>query len=301
MRSPGNCVRQTALLLALLSPVAVTDAQVAIQVKNPSLSASWSSQVQLSSLVPLTFRWRWDGAETPKAVAWQVATVTPASMAGTLATRSGDLIASETGMRLAAQTVKGGTYEEFTVNPEKSWPAKFYIRVRVNTERTSVFSRWVTVSVVQREAVVVNPSCTIQAFKRNDQLAPIVASKTVQITAGEIVDHREWPEQRVLIRITNRLSTSSVNYRIALTVTGSGKPVDTGTLQKDFSQEWWNPDNAHTLAASATETLTIVLKPFPSLSAGMTIEPPEGVLSFVASISPASGAGTSCSFMFTRK
>ena len=68
-------------------------------------------------------------------------------------------------MRLPA---KAGVYDEFTVTPASTWPAKFYVRVRVNVAKKSVYSRWVSVSVVSAKAsFVANPTRALKGWKVN--------------------------------------------------------------------------------------------------------------------------------------
>ena len=84
MRAFTAGVRRAALTLAFLLGVgAPAGAQVAIQVKSGTV---WTSNIELKAVAPIPFRWRWDGAETPTGVAWQLATVTPTSTATTRAT-----------------------------------------------------------------------------------------------------------------------------------------------------------------------------------------------------------------------
>jgi hypothetical protein len=290
-------VRRVVVLLAVFAPVAAVQAQVAIQVKS---GTTWTASLELRSVGPITFRWRWDGADTPTGVAWQLATATPTS---TATNRSADVVASDTPMRLPASSgVKGG-YEEFTVTPASSWPAKFYVRMRVTTGRSTVYSRWVPITVVQRAAldvVLVNPTCTVEAFKYRKG---IFSSTTVKITLGEIVDDDEWPEQRVLIRITNRVATGSVSYRLKLNFSNYTNPIDPTKMVREVADGFLDAAKIQTTAASATETLRFFLMKSYSFEDNKleSIEPLKGVLRFEASTTPVSGPGSNCSFIFTVK
>jgi hypothetical protein len=293
MPSPVIRVRQSCLVFALLAPLAAADAQVAIQVKS---GTTWTANITISSVGPITFRWRWDGTESLTGVGWQLATVTPTS---TATTRSTDVVAGDTPMRLPA--VKGG-YQEFTVTPQRNWPAKFYIRVRATAGRKVAYSRWVTVTTVTRTEVAGNPTCTFEAWKHTNQrnVAPlgVIPEKTEPIVSGEIVQEIEFPEQRIWLIIKNRTSTA-VTYRRNVTLSVDGKPFDWLFL--------WVLDNA-SLGGSALHTSTIeepdtvkvlLVKKTELLSSETVATPPYGVLRFDASVTPTSGKGSTCSFAYT--
>ena len=288
MRSILTRVRQAALLLllALLSPGAVTNAQVAIQVKNPSLSATWSSDVQVSSLVPLTFRWRWDGAETPTSVAWQLATVTPTSTATTRAT---DVIASETGMRLPA---KAGVYEQFTVTPASTWPSKFYVRVRVNIGRKSVYSRWTIVSVVpERTSFVANPTCSIQGeVSRSVEVAGspgVFSSESKSFAAGGTYE-LPWRRLRLLVTIKNS-SRYDVTYRRSIRVLLNGKEAPHFIPWIVSHETEADPMLLRKVAGATPDELEMVFQTPPDLP---------GKYEIFISIKPVGAAESECKFWF---
>ena len=287
MRSFATHVRHSTFLLALLAPGAAADAQVAIQVRNGKL---WVSSLEVKNLDLLTFRWRWDGAQTPTAVAWQVATQTPTS---TATTRASDAIASETPMRL---TATHGVYQEFTVTPARSWPSKFYIRMRVHLGKTSVYSRWITIGVSQRDDVATNPTCTIKAYKVS------TVPTSLPIGQGEVVDGAYWTSQLIYFVFLNRLS-SAVEYRRSVRFSNDGTPYQAAELSQFVADETYgdyaeaavivNSSVLRTLAPGKTDTVKL------RVEKKILLGKPTGLLAFSARVYPTSGNGGSCSFSFT--
>jgi hypothetical protein len=244
-------VRLAASLLALLSPVAASDAQVGIAVKR---GTAWTSSIELTSLQPLEFRWKWDGFETPTRVAWQLATQTPGA---TAATRSSDVIASETALRLPA---KSGIYELFTVNPLADWPSKFYVRVRVDAGRKTAYSAWVTVSVLQRTSLVAYPTCALSGWKKNvpDNSWDVgaVVKPLEPISPGETVGFG-WNFAFVHIIVKNDASTEA-RYRRNIFV------LKNGVSQKELLNTGWyvntlelDPTTIRSIGGRKADTLTL--------------------------------------------
>lgn len=264
-------VRRALFSLALVLTSATTArAQVAIQVRS---GTTWTSALELKALAPIPFRWRWDGAETPTGVAWQVATVPPTS---TATTRTTDVVAGETPMRLADATGGKGAYTEFTVTPDKSWPSRFYIRVRVSVDRKAVYSRWITVSVVQRTDVATNPLCTIEAT--NHAVSTTTqAAVTKPIASGEKIFDSKSSSQHIRITFKNRLTTP-VTYRRTISFDVVG--------QKNLTYNTPDPQAVHELAASGSDT-------FEAFFAVMN-----GKVQITATATPSTGSSSKCSFVY---
>ena len=266
-------VRRAVAALVILAPLGISDAQVAFQVKSGS---TWTSSITLTAITPLTFRWRWDGAETIVGVGWQVATIAPVSTATTRAT---DVIAGETPMRLPS-AVKGG-YHEFTVNPDERWPLTFYIRMRATVGRTSVFSRWIPVTVNQRTPVAANPTCTIAAIARGlnpsaftDPTQPVLSKP---IESGAKVSSLTFDSYILRVTFKNHLATP-VSYRRTIWFALMGEKV------VSYSTE--NTDEIHELAASKTGSFEMLLVL------------PSGTVSASASVRPLSGLRSDCAFKY---
>jgi hypothetical protein len=297
MPAIATSVRHIASILAVVTPFAAVDAQVHAQVRNLN-GATWTSVITVSSLAPLTFRWRWGGSQTPTGVAWQLATVTPIS---TATTRASDVIADETGLRLPANA---GAYEEFTVTPSASWPAKFYIRVRVNLGRTAVYSPWTTVTVVQRTTLVANPTCRIEGWKVDeahlsghpwDPSTQAIPEKKQSVQSGELVDGGIWEYVIVRFLFQNRHATAPVSFRRTLKSSLVEDGKDLLWLYGAKDAPVLEPSEIQTLAASKTEIITFYMM------AGGLIPRPTGILRFDATTTPLSGTGDKCSFIFTIK
>ena len=248
MRALVIYVRRTGFVLTLSAPMMATDAQVAIQVKS---GTTWASIIERAT-PPVTFRWRWDGAETPTGVAWQVATVTPTS---TATTRTQDVIAGETPMKLPASSdVKAG-YEEFTVTPAAGWPATFYIRVRVNTGRTAVYSRWIAVSVAERAGDAVSLSCAVEGWHQPtgifwewDRPKPIVPRFYVMRPHD-----RAWIY--ALVKNTGR---TVANYKRRIRISHDQQNIAEGKPAAPWSVIAGLADNTvRTISPGKTDTVTI--------------------------------------------
>jgi hypothetical protein len=258
------------LLALVLTSATALDAQVAIQAKN---GTTWTSTIELKAVAPVTFRWRWDGTETPTGVAWQVATVTPTS---TATTRTADVVAGETPMRLSEASGAKGAYTEFTVTPEKTWPAQFYIRVRVTVDRKAVYSRWIAVSVVQRTDVAANPLCTIEAT--NHAISTTTqAAVTKPIASGEKIFDSKSSSQHIRITFKNRLTTP-VSYRRAISIDVVG--------QKNLTYNTQDPQTVHDLGASGSDS-------FEAFFAVLN-----GKVQINATATPSSGSSSKCSFVY---
>ena len=281
MRPIAAHVRRAGFLLALLTPIVAADAQVAIQVKN---GTAWTASIELRSVGPITFRWRWDGTETLNAVAWQFATITPTS---TATTRSGDVVASETAMRLPT---KAGVFEEFNITPLKTWPDRFYIRVRVNAGRKVAFSRWISVGIVQRTLVVESPTCSMEASKHYRDPKSIVAPKTEPLAGGELVSSSLWNFQKFRFTFRNRLATS-VSYRRSFTV-HVNDALYTGYQVPTPSADYLDAQRIRVLGAAATDIFDVQLttvKPFGIVSGFVRVE---------ATATPLEGVGGTCRLVY---
>jgi hypothetical protein len=120
-------------------PLARLQAQVGLWVQSGN---TWTGITEIRSLGPVNLRWRWDGAEVPTLVRWNLTTQPPDF------TQLTNPVSLTGNLQLPA---KGGEYEPFTVTPHPAVHFPFYIRVRVDlaargdTPAKSVFSRWITV------------------------------------------------------------------------------------------------------------------------------------------------------------
>ena len=266
-------VRRAVAAFVILAPIGISDAQVAFQVKS---GTTWTSSITVTAIAPLTFRWRWDGAETIVGVAWQVAAIAPVSTATTRAT---DVVAGETPMRLPS-AVKGG-YHEFTVNPDERWPLTFYIRMRATVGRTSVFSRWIPVKVNQRTPVGANPTCTIAAIARGLNLSaftdPTQSVLSMTIDPGAKVSSATFDSYILRVTFKNHAATP-VSYRRTIWFAVIGEKI------VSYSTE--NTDEVHELAASKTGSFEMLLVL------------PSGRVSVSASVRPLSGLRSDCAFQY---
>ena len=252
MQVVATSVGRAGLVLSLLTPFTGTNAQVAIQVKS---GTTWTSSLELSVRAPITFRWRWDGAESPTGVAWQVATVAPTS---TATSRTQDVIAGETAMKLPATAVTKGApaYEEFTVNPAAGWPATFYIRVRVNAGRTSAHSRWIPVSTPERAPDAVNLNCAVEGWVQ-DVATFWVWSKPKLISPRTTVEVTPFDNVWVNVLVTNS-SRNVASYRRRIRVEHAGVDVSLSKTVGSWSQvKAADESQVRSIAPGKTDTVTI--------------------------------------------
>jgi hypothetical protein len=133
-------------------------AQVGLQVRSGTV---WGASTEVTVSQPASFRWRWDGAAMPSRVVWQIATEAPTS---TATTRARDAVAREGALGVPRSS---GTYQPFSITPDAKLPNQFYVRVQVEVDRKSVYSRWVGVRVLTRaDTVAVDLRCSVEAFER---------------------------------------------------------------------------------------------------------------------------------------
>ena len=251
MRVVSARVWQAGFVFTLCTPFAGIDAQVAIQVKS---GTTWTSNLEVSVRGPITFRWRWDGAESPTGVAWQVATVAPTS---TATSRTQDVIAGETGLRVPAAGGTKGAYEEFTVNPAATWPATFYVRVRVNTGRTSSYSRWIPVSTAERAPVAAaSLNCAVEGWLQ-DVAAFWVWSRPKLVAPGGTVSVTPFDNVwvNVLVRNTSR---NVASYKRRIRIEHEGFDVSESKTAGPWSvAKAADESQVRTIAAGKTDTVTI--------------------------------------------
>lgn len=294
MRPSTMSVRRAWFAVASFAVAATAEAQVAIQVKS---GTTWTSNLELKALAPITFRWRWDGAETPTSVAWQLATVTPTS---TATTRASDNIASETALKLPA---KAGAYEEFTVTPSTGWPSKFYIRVRVNVGRKSVYSRWSTVSVVSRAAFVTNPTCAIKGWKYNGPDSHVWDNSDYEmfIVPEETVVWPPWG--RIWVHfIVHNASRSEARYRRGITVVKNGVNQKDEILRHPHPSQF-EPTTIRSVGAGKADTVTIGR--YPTSSTAWYLMSADGggtdTYDMILTLMPLEGPDSKCTLHFYAK
>ena len=170
----------------------------------------WGSHLSLTTLVPMNFRWKWEGRSSPGTVSWQITFTSPASVSYPTIVKQGTVT-------LPAVRQE---YATFQISPSEvpgGAPSRFYVRLR----GLSTNSSWIEVFVGQRvTSTLSSPSGPVLGPLPPPPPPPPPPPFTIPGGAGSILETPLWIKMtRIFCDITTDDGNPSDEvYAIAVAV-----------------------------------------------------------------------------------